>query len=605
VTRDVFKLVVAAEIGAGDRGADVVVKYGGIPSLDQWAQAGNSTFTVKDPLVWTAEAAAAAAGQTASVRLEIEAAREGWYYISVFDTSQSSLKVQTQHTGEGRPISVVVSGRSLKLACADIATRTTDAKNVASNKCFRFQVPASSSSCSVSVGGSPQGPAHVRWQGFPVPKMRTRVTGSSKVVRSPKPGLWYIYFPFRPELVPEVKCRLTAGTQRGLDMALGASALHRSWALPPALAQAANSQQLATETFVLHIGPDEVGGELRLSDSAALFATTDLSQTPVVAQGGLWHRPQQGSYILALSPPPDNSTGWQGSQLVASMAPCPGDCNNRGSCSIAQHGSLQYGVCSSCLRYSTLSEFGGMVVLLAASNLALVPAVARAYKMGLVAEAAVFLVLLCASAAYHICDSGVFCFGLSYSSLHLLDFTVSFYAIAVTVIHCWNYQGAVKSVVSVLSLLVIVVCNMQDTSQGQYIPLAVLLFLLVVVPIAKDRAFRFPQCSERKVWLSFCVALACIAAAAGIQYGVLDPDNYFYVHAFWHILGQLSPFFALPWQRTGALEVEGKSKNTAVGSASAEDDKSTPLSPSLFETPTRTETGKRKRQTAEDLLKDF
>lgn len=52
----------------------VVVKYGGLPSVDEW----NNKPMPNDPLVW---------GGPGEWEINITNPRKGWYFVGVFDTS--------------------------------------------------------------------------------------------------------------------------------------------------------------------------------------------------------------------------------------------------------------------------------------------------------------------------------------------------------------------------------------------------------------------------------------------------------------------------------------------------------------------------------------
>lgn len=196
----------------------------------------------------------------------------------------------------------------------------------------------------------------------------------------------------------------------------------------------------------------------------------------------------------------------------------------------------------------SLPAYTGMVLLLVFSNLAILPATYRAHKMKLHFEATVYACVCLGSALYHLCDEGCFCVA-SYSSLHLLDFLLSFYAIVVTVVYSVGHSGWSKDVANLVALLVLVFANSQNSTLGVYLPFGILLTTLMFLPLVRDRALLLPPFHNRIAWCGLLGAGFLLIVALTCQYAIVSNNNYFYVHSIWHFCVQLCPLLCVLWRR--------------------------------------------------------
>lgn len=433
--------------------------------------------------------------------------------------------------------------------------------------CFQFLVPPFTEQIEIN---NLTELSMMRWQGKPNSQL---FTTTDTVVEFPQPGWWYLVT--NATVPPVINARPSPSHPLSPLAVRYDDPIFIDWQLP---------NENAT-LFVLELTNEMVGGELRLAPQAALFRSLNLSEAPFIEAGGSWFRPTMGTYFLLVEQGPQESVQSEAAMAdpsllglshaanqktlqaafaskleqgdtVAYMAQCPQDCNHRGSCFVSR-GVVAFAFCTGCVRFSglaceeevvSLGAYTGMVLLLVFSNLAILPAVYKTHKMKLRFEAAVYALVCLASSLYHLCDEGCYCVA-TYRSLHLLDFLLSFYAIVVTVVYSAGHAGWTKDVANLVALLVLVFANTQDSAFWEYGPFGLVLAVLVVGPLVRDRALLFPPFHDRLAWGGLAGALCLLLIALICQYAVLSNANYFYVHSIWHFCIQLCPLLCMFWRR--------------------------------------------------------
>jgi len=217
----------------------------------------------------------------------------------------------------------------------------------------------------------------------------------------------------------------------------------------------------------------------------------------------------------------------------------------------------------------TRLEFALWVVLLTASNLAMLPALYLSFwKYGKYGEGCVFLSTMVTSFMYHACDSQYFCFFLQSAGLRHTDFYLSYLSIAVSILYLARLKADLKLGFTMLYVVLLLYAMTQTHFNSLVAEVGVPVSAgLVPLGVYLAEIGKFSYRLEGKWWSwkvmwRFCFssgnfrwkygALAAGSFATALFVNLCLQGNHSYwlvsptqTHSLWHVCIMLTPAFVL------------------------------------------------------------
>jgi len=183
------------------------------------------------------------------------------------------------------------------------------------------------------------------------------------------------------------------------------------------------------------------------------------------------------------------------------------------------------------------------VVWLLISNVALIPAIIAAIKLGLWLEAGHGVKMLFSSFFYHLCDSGIQCFGFRFRSWQVLDFSSAFETVFLVGLVLGKLHRA-KIFLYVVFSQVILLLVLEGATNDINIKVAVSASLLV---FALAHLVYFGRYLHTLDWPDAVAAgfLAAGALIVRVNEGGSNSKRYDIWHGIWHVLLFLAFYFVV------------------------------------------------------------